>query len=88
MRAVFRVGVPLCVQVYRQCDNAHTRTRTPTQHLYACCRSQDYEVDGSVYRRMRFYVHGANGEGTVHVEVKMDGSKPEYRYLFVEIPGK
>ena len=43
-------------------------------------------MDGQVYRRMRFYVQGSNGEGTVHVEVKMDG-KPEYRYLFVEVPG-
>jgi hypothetical protein len=37
--------------------------------------------------RMRFYVQGTLGSGTVHLEVKKGLTGPSYRYLFVEVPG-
>ncbi|KNC80423.1 hypothetical protein SARC_07211 [Sphaeroforma arctica JP610] len=50
--------------------------------------SQEYEVEGEVYLRMRFYVEGERNEGTVHLEVKKKGRTGfEWRYLMIEIPG-
>eukprot|EP01134_Creolimax_fragrantissima_P000377 CFRG0377T1 len=50
--------------------------------------SQEYEVNGEVYLRMRFYVEGEHNEGTVHLEVKKNGRTSfDWRYLMIEIPG-
>lgn len=38
---------------------------------------------------MRFYVEGPDNEGVAHLEmVKDQRNKWEYKYLFVDIPGK
>ena len=67
-------------------------------YTYAYNRSQEYEVNGDIYMRMRFYMQGDKSEGTVHLEIKRGtsssginifgrGSGYEWRYLLVEIPG-
>eukprot|EP00123_Amoebidium_parasiticum_P005872 comp16956_c0_seq1/m.15568 comp16956_c0_seq1/g.15568 ORF comp16956_c0_seq1/g.15568 comp16956_c0_seq1/m.15568 type:complete len:230 (-) comp16956_c0_seq1:301-990(-) len=50
--------------------------------------SQEYEVDGEVYVRLRYYVEGSKDTGTVHAEVHKKGRSFDYRYLFVEVPGQ
>lgn len=38
---------------------------------------------------MRFFVEGPDNEGTAHLEMVKDArNKWEYKYLFVDIPGK
>lgn len=46
----------------------------------------EYSKNGRNYLRMKFYIKGNRGYGTVHLEmVENDDGKYEYRYLFVVI---
>lgn len=47
------------------------------------------DAEGKEHLLMRFYVEGPNNEGVAHLEmVKDQRNKWEYKYLFVDIPGK
>lgn len=47
------------------------------------------DAEGKEHLLMRFYVEGPANEGIAHLEmVKDQRNKWEYKYLFVDIPGK
>jgi import inner membrane translocase subunit TIM21 len=47
------------------------------------------DAEGKEHLLMRFYVEGPDNEGVAHLEmVKDQRNKWEYKYLFVDIPGK
>lgn len=60
---------------------------TPYSYYYSSQIVLDAE--GKEHLLMRFYVEGPDNEGTAHLEmIKDQRGKWEYKYLFVDIPGK
>ncbi|XP_077983424.1 mitochondrial import inner membrane translocase subunit Tim21-like [Glandiceps talaboti] len=48
----------------------------------------EYEKEGYMYLRMKFYIQGRYRKGTVNLEMKKnDSGVYEYRYLFVDLDG-
>lgn len=48
----------------------------------------EYEKDGRLHMRVKFYIEGPDKKGTVNCEVREnDYGEFEYRYLFVEVDG-
>lgn len=48
----------------------------------------EYEKDGVMHMRVKFYIEGPDKKGTVHCEVRENESGDlDYRYLFVEVEG-
>lgn len=63
-------------------------TAHATAHRERIPSHVEYEVNGEIYMRMRFFLTGEKGSGTVHLETKDDKPNFVYRYLFVEVPGQ
>ncbi|XP_063901207.1 mitochondrial import inner membrane translocase subunit Tim21-like [Zophobas morio] len=45
----------------------------------------EYEVNGEIYKRMKYYIKGSRGTGTVHLEIKQNGTNFDFRYIVVEL---
>jgi len=45
----------------------------------------EYDNNGKTYMRIKFYLKGSKGSGTVECETSKDSPKSHFRYLFVQM---